>query len=571
MAVALFPGLAVLSGVGCQPGAPPSGPAKGTLPVRDPVVPAFREIAAAAGIRYRHETGAFGRKLLPETMGSGCAFLDYDGDGLEDVLLLSGSSFPGQAPREAIPVQLYRNRGEARFEDASAASGIAAGSAGAYAMGVAAADVDNDGDADVLVTCLGADLFFENLGNGTFRERASELGLADDGFGSSAAWLDANGDGLLDLFVGNYVTWTVDTDIYCSMDGKTKSYCTPESYAPARCRFHLGRPGLSFQDATESSGVGKPPAKALGVATLDADGDGLLDLAVANDTLPNFLFRSKGDGTFDEIGATAGIALSESGAARGAMGIDAADYDGSGRSSLVIGNFSRQMLSLYRNEGNGTFVDVAARGEVGRTSLLILTFPCFFADVNLDGWPDIFAGNGHVEPQIASVQKEIGYAEPPLLYVNGGGGTLREAASSAGPDLARPIVARGGAWGDPDGDGDPDILITCSGGPALLFQNGLDRPERAVTLLLQGTKSNRDAIGARVSWTVGGTRHALSVSGGGSYLSQSSRRLLLGVGPAGSADQVSVRWPSGLTEDLGSLRGGQHVRAIEGSGARSLP
>lgn len=538
-------------------------------PARAAVAPSFHDVASASGIAFTHVTGAFGRKFLPETMGSGAAFVDYDGDGRDDILLLSGTSFPGQETT-AGTFKLYRNTGQGgslTFEDRTAASGLGIA---AYGMGAAAADADNDGDQDILVTCLGPDLFFENLGNGTFRERAAELGLADPGFGSSAGWLDADRDGRLDLIVANYVKWTPETDIHCSLDGKSKSYCTPESYEPERCRFYLNGGGLAFADRSAASGVGVPPAKALGIATLDVDGDGLLDAAVANDTQPNFLFRSRGDGTFEEIGLSAGIAFSESGTARGAMGIDAGDVDGSGRPSLVIGNFSNQMLSLYRNVGGGSFRDVAPSSEVGKASLLTLAFPCFFLDVNLDGALDIFVGNGHVEPEISTVQKEVTYAEPPHLFVNRGQGRMVRAGGEAGADLARPMVARGGAWGDPDGDGDADILVTESGGPARLFQNRLDRPAAALTLRLQGTKSNRDAIGAKVVVTAAGKTRTLTVSGAGSYLSQSTRRVVVGLGDARGAEAVEVTWPTGATEAFGALAGGGAYLLVEGA-AKAQP
>lgn len=528
-------------------------------------MPAFREVAVAAGIDVRHETGAYGEKLLPETMGSGCGFLDYDGDGREDLLLLSGVPFAGRpGPRRGL--RLFRNVGPGlRFEEATDAAGLPGD---AYAMGMAAADADGDGDVDLLVTCLGPDLFFENLG-GRFQERAAASGLADPSFGASAAWLDADGDGLLDLFVANYVAWSIEGEVACTLDGKARAYCTPEPYPAVACRFYRNLGGLRFEDRTDASGVGAHPGKSLGVATLDSDGDGRLDVAVANDTQPNLLFRSRGDGTFEERGLESGIAFSESGSARGAMGIDAGDYDDSGRESLLIANFSDQMLSLYHNEGGGLFVDVAPSGEVGRTSLRTLAFPCAFLDVDADGRLDLFAGNGHVEPGIATVRPEVAYAEPPHMYRNEGGGRFRRVTEEAGPDLARPIVARGAAAGDPDGDGDLDLLVTTSGGPALLFENRLDLPGRGITLALRGRGANRDAIGAVLEVEVGGRTLRRTVSGGGSYLSQSSRRILVGLGGATPA-AVRVRWPGGAVESIPGLVPGGRFLVEEGSG-RGVP
>ena len=534
------------------PAAPaPAGPGVRGVTSTVGAVPALREVAHAAGIAFRHENGAFGRKYLPETMGSGVAILDYDGDGWEDLLFVNGTGFPGQDVAWST-FALYRNAGDGalRFTNETVAAGLAVE---AYGMGVATADADDDGDVDVFVTCLGPNLFFENLGDGTFRERAAELGLSHPGFGASAAWLDADGDGLPDLFVTNYVEWTPETDIHCSLDGRSKAYCTPESYRPARCLFYGNQGGLRFEDRSLASGVGAIPVKALGVATLDYDGDGRLDVAVACDTYPNLLFRSRGDGTFEETGVDAGIAFSEAGTTRGAMGIDAADYDGSGRPSLVIGNFSNQMLNLYRNEGPGHFVDEAPATEVGEASLLTLAFPCFFTDFDLDGWPDIFVGNGHVEPEISKAQPEVAYAEPPHVLLNLGAGSFRDVAAAAG--LTDDWVVRGGAFGDLDGDGDPDIVLSQSGGRALLIENRLDRPGRALVLSLRD-RLGREAIGAKIEARVADRVLTRWVTGGGSYLSSSTRKILLGLGEATEA-KITVTWPDGTLQSFPPLPGGR--------------
>ena len=523
-------------------------------------MPRLKEVADAAGVTFVHETGAFGQKFLPETMGSGVAVFDYDGDGWDDLLFVNATSFPGQEPSEAR-FALYRNdgTGEIAFTDVSAEAGL---DVSAYGMGVAAADADNDGDVDLFVSCVGPNLFFENRGDGTFVERAAELGLADPGFGASAAWLDADGDGNLDLFLANYVHWSPETDIHCSLDGRTKSYCTPESYEPDRCYFYRNRGGLTFEDESEASGVGSVPSKALGVATLDFDDDGHLDVAVACDTFPNLLFRSLGDGTFEEVGLSSGIAFSEAGTARGAMGIDAADYDGTGRPSIVIGNFSNQMLNVYHNEGGGFFLDDAPATEVGRASLLTLAFPCFFVDLNLDGWDDIFVGNGHVEPEIASVQEDVAYAEPPHVFLNRGGGRFWDAAAEAG--LTEPWVARGGAFGDFDRDGDADVVLSQSGRRALLLANQLDHAPASIALDVRDSHG-RHAIGAKLAIRIGDRTVTRWISGAGSYLSQSTRKVIVGLDSAETVDAVTVTWPGGEQRSFEKLAPGGEYRLSPGS------
>ena len=334
----------------------------------------FEDVTKSAGIDFVHENGAAGKKLLPETMGSGGAFFDYDGDGWLDILLLNGMALDGSRKGQNLP-SLYRNKGDGTFTNVTRKAGL---DFEFYGMGVAAADYDNDGDTDLYLSGIGPDHLFQNQGNGRFKNVTKAAGLGNPDYGTSAAFLDFDRDGHLDLFVANYVRWSRETDIYCSLDGKNKSYCTPEPYHGATPRLYRGQGDGTFEDVTESAGLFDETNKGLGVLVFDYDNNGWPDLMLANDTQPNKLWENQGDGTFSEVGVIAGVAFSEDGVARGAMGIDAGDYDWSGNESVLIGNFSNEMLSLYHNEGGGFFIDDAPVSAVGPASLLSLTFGCFF-------------------------------------------------------------------------------------------------------------------------------------------------------------------------------------------------
>ncbi len=523
----------------------------------------FVEITRESGVAFLHDTGAFGKKWLPETMGSGVVLFDYDGDERLDILFVNGRGFPGQ-PGKPSTQALYRNRGGLRFADATREAGLALS---AYCLGAAAGDLDNDGDADLYLSCLGRDLLLRNDG-GRFTDASDAAGLSREyEFGASVALLDADRDGLLDIFATRYVTWTPETDLFCTLDGKTKSYCTPESYPGAAPRFYRNRGNFTFEDRTRAAGVSVPSAKSLGLATLDVDGDGWLDLAVANDTQPNLLFHNRGNGTFEEIGVASGMAFSETGVARGGMGIDAADYDRSGRPSLVIGNFANEMVALYRNEGNYLFVDVAPTAQVGRQTLLSLTFGAFFLDYDLDGWLDLFFANGHLDREIETVQTKVKYAQPAQLFRNLGGGRYQEVTATAGGDLAGPRVARGAAWGDLDGDGDPDVVLTTNGGPAAVFENRGAGHGNWLQVGLEGGKSTRDGIGAVVEATAGGQTQSWLVRTGGSYLSQSQVEPLFGLGTADRIEKLVVRWPSGAVQTVPPPAANRRVVVVEAAAA----
>jgi enediyne biosynthesis protein E4 len=515
----------------------------------------FIDITRRAGINFIHYTGAFGKKYLPETLGSGCAFIDYDNDGNPDILLIQGDDFPDHRSGQRRTMKLYHNNGNGTFTDVTERAGLAVDM---YGMGVAVGDYDNDGWDDIYVTGLGESHLFHNQHNGTFKDVTAEAGVNNTGFGASAVWLDYDRDGRLDLFVTNYVKWTPKTDIYCSLDGRTKSYCTPEAYHGDTCRLFRNLGNGRFEDVTRQAGIEDPTSKSLGVAVIDYDRDGWPDLAVADDTEPNKLYHNNRDGTFTERGVEAGIAFSEDGVARGGMGIDAADFDGSGYPSLAIGNFSNQMLGLYHNERNRFFIDTAPSSSVGRASLLSLSFGLFFFDYDLDGLDDLFVANGHIEPDINRIQPQVSYAETPLVFHNEGRDAQgNERFQEVGKQLgfARPLVARGAAYADIDNDGAPDVLLTTNGGAAYLFHNVGGGENNAIRIRTVGTRSNRDGIGAVVRVrTPGkpGVHSEQTVHSGSSYCSQSELTLTFGLGKAAVAD-VEIEWPSGQKDTLKGL------------------
>jgi hypothetical protein len=523
-------------------------------------IPTFTDVTTAAGIRFKHTNGSFGKKYLPETMGSGGAFLDADGDGKQDILLVNGTNWPGR-PASKTTMALYRNNGDGTFADVTAKAGLAVPM---YGFGVAAADYDNDGRTDIYVTALGQNRLFHNLGGLKFEDVTAKAGVGDPGFSTSAAWLDYDRDGKLDLFVANYVEWTIEKDLFCTLDGKTKSYCTPESYKGQSSTLYRNLGKGTFENATKRAGLLDPTSKALGIALMDFNNDGWLDLFVANDTQPNRLYENKKNGRFVDVGVAAGVAFNEAGVARAGMGVDAADYDGSGRQSLIIGNFSNEMMALYTTEGNGLFIDEAPPSTIGKVSLLTLTFACFFFDFDLDGRLDIFAANGHVADDINAVQPRITYAQPPHLFRNLGKRQFEAVTARAGAALTQPMVARGAAYGDYDGDGDLDVLVTTNNGPARLLRNSAGK-NNWLRIRAVGTISNRDAVGTFVRVMPAGGRPSpwALVKTGSSYCSQSELALTFGLGSVDRVDKIEVKWPNGRMQTLPGTRANQTVTVEE--------
>ena len=522
----------------------------------------FVDVAGEAGISFHHNSGAFGKKYLPETLGSGCAFLDYDNDGWLDILLINGMDWPDHY-RQRTTMKLYRNNRNGTFNDATAEAGL---DVEMYGIGVAVGDYDNDGFPDLYITCYGQNRLFRNNGNGTFSEVTKSAGL--EGYSSlstSALWFDYDRDGHLDLLVANYVRWSPESDIYCSLDGKTKSYCTPEAYPGVTCWLFRNRGDGTFEEVTGKAGLHDSTSKSLGLTMIDYDLDGWPDVFIANDTQPNKLYHNNRDGTFSETGVMAGVAFSEDGVARAGMGVDAADYDNSGLPSLVVTNFSQQMVGLYRNEGHGFFVDEAPQSAVGKSSRLTLGFGCFFFDVDLDGRLDLLVANGHIDETISRVESSISYAEPPHLFHNEGGGKFRDVGGLVGKSFREPKVARGAAYGDFDNDGDLDVLLTTNNGPVYLYRND-GAANNSIRFRTVGSKSNRDGIGTNVRiWTPEGMRW-LTVKSGSSYLSQSDRSATFGLGQFRGVERAQLDWPSGLKQELGKLEGGRSYVVEEGKG-----
>ncbi len=522
----------------------------------------FVDITQKAGIQFTHNNGATGKKYLPETLGAGAAFLDFNNDGLQDILLINGKDW-GPSPQKRTTSKLYQNNGDRTFTEVTAKSGL---DLPVYGMGVAVADYDNDGNVDVYITAIDGDHLFHNEGKGKFKDVTTAAGISNASFGTSAAWFDYDGDGKVDLFVANYVQWTPETDIRCSLDGRTKSYCTPESYKGVSSKLYRNKGNGTFEDTTRAAGLYEPASKSLGVTIVDIDGDGWPDILVANDTQPNKLYRNQKNGTFREEGVRSGVAFSEEGLARGAMGVDWSDYDASGAPSIAIGNFTGQMLGLYHNEGNGLFVDEAPRSSIGRATLLSLAFGLFFFDYDLDGKPDLFVVNGHIEDQIEKIQPRVKYRQPPHLFHNSGNHRFEDMAAQVGPGLERPIVGRGAAYGDIDNDGALDILLTTNGGPAYLYRNQNATSNHVLKVRTVGTKANRDGIGARVRVHTRDGWQWQVVKSGSSYCSQSELPLTFGLGAAIAADTVEIYWPNGGKETFSSVLADQFITLKEGLG-----
>lgn len=525
----------------------------------------FTDITTSAGIKFVHNNGAYGEKLLPETMGGGVAFLDFDNDGAPDLLFVNSTYWPGKTPEGKKPttLALYHNDGLGHFEDVTAGSGL---DVSFYGMGVAVGDFDNDGLVDLFVTGVGGNRLFHNLGKGKFADVTAQTGLGGKPgeWSTSASWLDYDNDGRLDLFVCNYVRWSkeIDLEVGYKLTGVGRAYGPPMNFQGTFPYLYHNDGNGHFTDVSQSSGIqiknsatGVPSAKSLGVAPIDLDNNGWIDLVVANDTVQNFVFANQTNGTFRELGAISGIAFDSYGNTRGAMGIDSGYLHNDDRLGIIIGNFANEMTALYVSQGASTiFTDEAITEGIGPPSRLLLKFGVFFFDYDLDGRLDVLSANGHLEEEINKVQQSQHYAQPAQLFWNSGQNSTAALQvvppDKCGTDLSKPIVGRGSAFADIDGDGDLDLVLTQIAGPPLLLRNDQKLGHHWLRIKLVGKKNNRDAIGAKVKVRIGTETIVRQVMPTRSYMSQSELPVTIGLGKSTHVDDIEIIWPGNRVQKV---------------------
>ncbi|MGH9161284.1 MAG: CRTAC1 family protein [Vicinamibacteraceae bacterium] len=533
------------------------------------VEPQFTDITGSSGIAFRHAASKTSAKFLPETMGGGVALLDYDGDGRLDVFFTNGAAIDAQMTSARQPDKrdarfwnrLYRNRGDGTFVDVTTKAGVAGHR---YDFGAAVADVDNDGDADLYVTGYGGNTLYRNRGDGTFADVTFEAGVGADGWSASAAFVDYDQDGWVDLFVGRYLSWSWEANIPCpAPDGTGRAYCHPQQFPPiANLLYRNNRDG-TFSDVSRESGIAALEGKALGVALNDYDGDGWVDLFVANDSMRQFLFRNAGEGMFVEVALDAGTAYDEDGRAFAGMGTDFEDYDNDGRPDLIVTTLSLEHYALYRNAGNGRFDYATHTTGVGRATALLSGWGTKFVDFDNDTDRDLFVAQGHVLDGVTRARQGYDYLQPPLMLRNDGGSFV-DVSAALGPPFARAAAGRGAAFGDLDDDGDIDIVVANLDSPPAVLRNDGGNAHGWLRLRLRGTASNRDGLGARVTVVDanGHTQWAVS-STASSYQSASDRQVHFGLGAAAGIRRIEVRWPSGATQVLNDITANREIEVIE--------
>ncbi len=531
----------------------------------------YVDVAGSAGISFQHDNAASPEKYLIETMGSGCGWIDYDQNGLLDLYLVNGASRRPNTSKHALRSALYRNNGDGTFTDVTIKAGVDA--EGLFGMGAAVGDYDNDGFPDLFVLGYGRCILFHNNGNGTFTDVTDRAGVGNiRKWGSSAAWFDYDNDGLLDLVIANYVDWSPEQNFWCGDKGPgLRSYCHPDVYRGQPPTLYHNNGDGTFSDVSKRSGVGIRPGNGLGVVTFDYDNDGWQDIFITNDQMPNFLFHNNRDGTFREIGYSAGVAVGIDGQFEAGMGTDAADTTGSGRSDLIVTHLDQQLARLYQNVGEGYFEDATFRSKISYATFHLSGFGTRFMDYDNDGARDLFMANGHVLDNIQRYHAETTYAEPKLMFRNVGHGIFENVSDQLGPDFLLPRVSRGAAIGDFDNDGDLDIIISNNGQAPQLLRNDGGNANHWFQLLLIGTRSNRDAVGARVKVTAGDVVLYDEKKGGMSYQSAQDPRLHFGLGQHPTVEEVEVKWPSGELTKLTNIKSDQILAIEEGKGLVDRP
>ncbi|MBI4161288.1 MAG: CRTAC1 family protein [Acidobacteria bacterium] len=528
----------------------------------------FRDVTEASGVRFRHVHGGSREKYMVETMGSGVCILDFDGDGFGDLHFVNGGRLPGYRGEESPADALYRNRGDGTFVEVAAAAGLGGERhAERYGQGCTAGDYDNDGDPDLYLANYGANQMFRNNGDGTFTDVTREAGVGDPLWGVSATFLDYDADGYLDLYVANYVDFRLDRNLYCgeAREGY-RAYCSPKNFRGQPDVLYRNRGDGTFEDVTRRAGVWNPGGKGLGVVAADFDDDGDPDLYVANDLTANFLYVNQGDGTFGDATFASGAGFGEDGKPQAGMGTDFGDVDGDLLPDLVVTNLSEENNSLYRNLGDGTFEDVSFASGIGADSFLYVGFGADFFDFDNDADLDLFVTNGHIIDNIDLYSDNLRYAQENLLWENLGAGRFRLVEGGRAPALREPRVGRGAATGDLDNDGDLDLVVTNSNQEARLFRNLTDGRRHWVTIRAEGTRSNRDALGAVIRIQAGGRAQREDVRAASSYASQNDGRVHFGLGGAERVDRVEIRWPGGLRERWEGLSADRILVLREGTG-----
>jgi hypothetical protein len=521
----------------------------------------FEDVTKASGITWVHNNAHSNERYLPETVGAGCAFLDYDNDGWMDIYLVNSGPSDFFKPSTPLKNALYHNNHDGTFTDVTDKAGVAGGT---FGMGAAAADYDGDGWVDLYVTSYGRNILYHNNGNGTFTDVTDKAGVAAPGWSTQATWFDYDNDGKLDLFVSSFVLYDQTAqNLYCTDESKRRYYCVPRFFKPTPSHlFHNNGDG-TFTDVSKESGIARSPGKSFGAVATDVNNDGLMDLFVANDTMPNFLFINKGGGKFEEVGLASGVAFSEAGKPRSGMGVDSADYDGDGWQDLFVANIDQEFFSLYHNQRDLTFTDEP--GEIGPATQLLSGWGLKFFDYDNDGDPDLLLVNGHPDDLIEMRAARVKYREPLLMFENTGRG-FRNVSAQSGAPFARDFSGRGMAVGDFDNDGDLDVLVSNNGEAPLLLRNDGGNRGHWLGLQLVATKSNPAAVGAVITWQAGGVKRSRLKTGGGSYLASHDPREILGIGAAPKFDSVEIRWPSGKVDKLTDLPVNTYVKVVEGEG-----